>query len=131
MLIDTSGFFCLLSEEDFRHKLALEHFGSARQKHTHSFVLCELVSLAEARRFHRKLALDYVSNILYDLEIEIVWVDSLLTERANRLLLERLDKDWSLCDAASFLIMEDLGITDALTTDHHFEQAGFIKLLES
>jgi len=46
------------------------------------------------------------------------------------LLRQRLDKDWSLCDAVSFILMREYGIEDALTSDHHFEQAGFRRLLE-
>lgn len=38
---------------------------------------------------------------------------------------ERPDKDWSLTDCISFLVMKDFGLTDAFTADHHFEQAGF------
>jgi uncharacterized protein len=41
----------------------------------------------------------------------------------------RADKDWSLTDCISFLVMEERGLTEALTTDRHFQQAGFITLL--
>ena len=44
------------------------------------------------------------------------------------LLQQRPDKEWSLCDAVSFLLMPAHGVQDALTTDHHFEQAGFVRL---
>ena len=47
------------------------------------------------------------------------------------LLLNRPDKSWSLCDSVSFMIMGDERFIEALTTDHHFKQAGFIQLLES
>jgi len=46
------------------------------------------------------------------------------------LLQSQTDKTYSLCDAISFILMRDRGVTDALTTDHHFEQAGFIRLLK-
>jgi len=39
------------------------------------------------------------------------------------------DKEWSLTDCASFIIMQESALTDALTRDHHFEQAGFTVLL--
>jgi hypothetical protein len=42
----------------------------------------------------------------------------------------RLDKEWSLADCIAFVVMKDEGITDALTTDRHFEQAGFKVLLK-
>ena len=40
-----------------------------------------------------------------------------------------VDKEWSLTDCTSFVVMQEEGLTDALTTDHHFEQAGFTVLL--
>jgi len=40
-----------------------------------------------------------------------------------------LQKEWSLVDCASFVAMQQRGIFEALTTDHHFEQAGFVRLL--
>ena len=62
-------------------------------------------------------------------EVEIVWVDEMLNQQALSLLEARLDKDYSLCDAISFLLMKERGLVDALTTDHHFEQEGLRKLL--
>ena len=44
-------------------------------------------------------------------------------------IVQRLDKDWSLTDCISFIVMRRRGLTDALTSDHHFEQAGFTILL--
>jgi len=47
------------------------------------------------------------------------------SERGLKLYTERPDKDWSLTDCISFVVMEEHGIIEALTGDHHFEQAGF------
>ena len=41
----------------------------------------------------------------------------------------RLDKNWSLTDCASFILMEEMDITEALAHDRDFEQAGFVALL--
>jgi predicted nucleic acid-binding protein len=49
---------------------------------------------------------------------------------ALSLLRQRMDKSYSLCDAVSFLLMRERGITDPLTTDRHFEQEGFVRLLQ-
>ena len=49
--------------------------------------------------------------------------------RAVQLYRERPDKEWGLTDCVSFLVMQDRGLTDALTTDEHFQQAGFRALL--
>jgi len=63
-------------------------------------------------------------------EIEVVWVSRDLHERAMQLLTERNDKSWSLCDAVSFVVMSDQNTREALTMDHNFEQAGFVRLLD-
>jgi uncharacterized protein len=57
--------------------------------------------------------------------LEVVWVDRGLHEEALQLLGQRLDKNYSLCDAVSFLLVKRQGIQDALTTDRHFKQEGF------
>jgi len=64
-----------------------------------------------------------------DDELEVSWVDEELHREALALLRHRPDKDWSLCDAVSVLLMGRRGMMDALTTDHHFEQAGLRRLL--
>jgi predicted nucleic acid-binding protein len=61
--------------------------------------------------------------------ISIVPLDSALLERGLQLMAARLDKDWSLTDCISFVVMQDAGINEALSGDRHFEQAGFRALL--
>ena len=55
--------------------------------------------------------------------------DALLYEGVN-LYSQRSDKEWSLTDCISFVVMQNEGITEALTGDRHFEQAGFAALLK-
>jgi uncharacterized protein len=55
--------------------------------------------------------------------------DSELFAAGWTLYAERTDKEWSLTDCISFAVMTERRITDAFTSDHHFEQAGFHKLL--
>ncbi len=54
--------------------------------------------------------------------------DKDLHTKAVELLKERYDKSYSLCDAVSFVLMRERSITEALTTDRHFEQEGFNRL---
>ncbi len=62
-------------------------------------------------------------------DIETVWADESLHQAAMALLQARPDKTYSLCDAVSFVLMRKRKISEALATDHHFEQEGFQKLL--
>jgi predicted nucleic acid-binding protein len=53
-----------------------------------------------------------------------------LFDQGLRLFADREDKEWSQTDCTSFVVMRGRGIVEALTTDHHFEQAGFRILLK-
>jgi len=50
---------------------------------------------------------------------------------AFNLFKQRKDKEWGLVDCLSFIVMQNRGITDALTADTHFQQAGFRALLKN
>ena len=63
------------------------------------------------------------------LSVEIVPTSEELYQRAFQLYQSRADKEWGLTDCVSFVVMQDRGLSDALTTDKHFEQAGFRALL--
>ncbi|AFZ44351.1 hypothetical protein PCC7418_2195 [Halothece sp. PCC 7418] len=129
LLLDTSGLLCYLHQAEPQHEQAVEYFNLANQSLTHSYVLAELIALAEVRRFPRLPTLNFMNDLLEHPDIEVVWVDELLHCQGMTLLMERVDKTYSLCDAVSFVLMQKRGITEALTTDRHFEQEGFIRLL--
>jgi predicted nucleic acid-binding protein len=129
MLLDTSGLLCCFDADEARHKDAVRFYENANSRLTHNYVLAEFVALAQARRLPREDSLAFAADVAADPEIEMVWVDSALHEQAMRLLQSQLDKAYSLCDALSFVLMQQRGLLDALTTDHHFEQAGFRRLL--
>ena len=63
--------------------------------------------------------------------VGIVYVDPTLDAQAWQLFTERSDKEWSLVDCASFVVMQQRGIIEASTTDHHLEQASFVCLLKA
>jgi len=88
-----------------------------------------LIPLAHVRGLPRAPVLDFSQRVLLDPTIIVVWVDESLHRLAIDLLRNRPDKNYSLCDAVSFLLMRQRGIIDALTTDRHFEQEGFRRLL--
>ncbi len=63
-------------------------------------------------------------------QMRIIPPDQTLFEEGIQLYTNRSDKAWSLTDCISFVVMQREGITEALTGDHHFEQAGFTTLLK-
>jgi len=129
MLLDTSGLLCLLHRAEPQHADACAAYRAAGRRLTHGHMLAEFVALAHARRVPRPAALAFVADLATDPGIETAWVDAALHGRAMDLLTARPDKAYSLCDAVSFVLMRDRGVWDALTTDRHFEQEGFHKLL--
>jgi uncharacterized protein len=130
VLLDTSGLLCLHHRDEPFHDEASSFFESAWFKVTHSYVLAEFVALAETRGLPREPALQFVAAAMDNPVIELTWVDEDQHRTALSFLQERLDKSYSLCDAVSFLLMRERGITEALTTDRHFEQEGFVRLLK-
>jgi uncharacterized protein len=67
--------------------------------------------------------------LLTDASVLVLPSDAVRMNKALTLFEQRPDKEWSLCDCTSFVVMQELGITQALSTDHHFDQAGFTALL--
>lgn len=131
MLLDTSGLLCYLHQNEPQHQEAVQLLNNASQRSlTHSYVLAELVALALIRRFPRPAVLAFVMDLLDNPDVETVWVDEQLHRQAMRLLNDRQDKTYSLCDAVSFVLMRQRGMTESLTTDRHFEQEGFVRLLQ-
>lgn len=130
MLIDTSGFFALDSAGDKNHLAAIQHYHRSRTRLTTNYVLAEYVALGLIRGMPRQRVLAFSEEVLSDQTITIVWIDEAIHIQAVELLRARADKTYSLCDAVSFVLMREHGITEALTTDKHFVQEGFTRLLE-
>lgn len=129
LLIDTSGLLCYVHKSEPQHQQAVQLLDASNQNLTHNYVLAEFVALALVRRFPRLATLTLIADLLENPDIETVWVDEPLHRAAVELLIARQDKTYSLCDAVSFVLMRQRGINEALSTDRHFEQEGFIRLL--
>jgi uncharacterized protein len=129
MLLDTAGLLCLLHQAEPFHLEAWRAYDAARVRLTHNLVLAEFVALAQARRLPRPKVLAFVADLVANPDIETMWVGESLHQKAMDLLFARPDKTYSLCDGVSFVSMRERGIQEALTTDHHFEQEGFRRLL--
>ena len=127
--IDTSHIIALANTADRYHQrastLALQLPGPFV---TTEAVLTEIGN-ALARPRWRQFAVSVLRRFREDPDIEVVSVSASLFERALRYYADRMDKEWGLTDCLSFLVMQDRAMMDALTTDRHFQQAGFRALL--
>lgn len=135
LFVDTSGWMAQLSETETYHDNADQELRQAINNpqiaiYTTDHVIAELVALMAARRIPRPQILSAVSNIISGSRITKLYTGQSLFLEAWELLQHRPDKGWSLADANSLLRMQRLGVTEVLTNDHHFEQAGFVRLLK-
>ena len=130
MLLDTSGLLCCLDSSEKRHQAAVRLYSEASRRLTHNYVLAVFFSNTPVHRVIYKPSLQFVTQLANDADIEMVWVDRELHDAGLKLLQAQSDKAYSLCDAVSMALMKREGIMQALTTDRHFEQAGFDRLLD-
>jgi predicted nucleic acid-binding protein len=135
LFADRSGWGNLADYREPFHALAAKIYRTARQQGrcilTTNYILCELVALLTSPlRSPRPSVVQFIDGLKNSPFVEIVHVDLALDADAWNLLRNRQDKEWSLVDCASFVLMQQRSVTEALTTDHHFEQAGFIRLLK-
>jgi hypothetical protein len=132
VLLDTNGWVALLCEDDAQHTAAVAEWRNVIHN-KRGFILTDWI-LAEtgnglARTRQRREFRGAVHDLLSSPQARFTSISAALRERALELYENRLDKTWGLVDCASFVVMKDEGITDAFTTDRHFEQAGFNCLL--
>lgn len=132
---DTSGWGNLFDMTQPYHVQMASLYRTARQQGqrfvTTNYILTELVALLTSPlRVPRPRLIGFVNSVKASPYVEVVYVDAALDQQAWQLLINRQDKEWSLVDCVSFVLMQQRGMYQALTTDHHFEQAGFVRLLK-
>ena len=125
---DSFYFIALLNERDRMHVRAAEFERALEQPLiTTSWILTEV---ADAGLPNRIKVARFIQGLLKFPMVQVEPFSQELFERGLELYLKRPDKEWSLTDCISFVVMEDEEISDALTGDKHFEQAGFNALLK-
>ena len=132
VFLDTVFAIALASPKDRYHLRALEIANKLESNRTRMIttkaILLEIGN-ALAKRNHRTAAVQLLKALSSDPQVEVVPLSETLYTSGFGLFRERLDKDWGLTDCISFVVMQDREVTDALTTDQHFIQAGFKALL--
>ena len=126
---DTSFYVAVLNPRDVAHTKALQ-VGEAvhRPVLLTDFILLELGNMLSGAG-QRELFSRLVPHLRSKPNVRIVPASRELLDRGLEIFSRRADKEWSLTDCISFVVMRDEELTEALTADHHFEQAGFTAML--
>lgn len=128
---DAYYFLALANPRDAGHRAALEF-----ARHWRGGVVTTRWILAEvadglASPLNRRLGVMLVEQVSREPRFKLVQNSDAFFVRGFDLYRQRADKEWSLTDCISFVVMSGEGLTEALTGDHHFEQAGFTALLRT
>jgi predicted nucleic acid-binding protein len=97
---------------------------------TTNYIIVELVVLltSRAHSMTRPDLMRFVNALTALPWLRLTHIDEATHAEAWALLGRATDKQWSLTDAASFVIMKQMGLSEAFTSGHHFEQAGFVRV---
>jgi predicted nucleic acid-binding protein len=132
LFLDTNGWLALLHAGDEKHEEA-DRVWRDLIRRGYQVVLTDWIvaetgnGSARSRDKHRFV--EAVETTIRDPRVELIVVDAELLHRSLDYYGRHQDKFWGLVDCASFIVMQERGITEAFTSDQHFEQAGFKCLL--
>jgi hypothetical protein len=129
VFLDTSFFIALVIDTDAYHDRALRWRKRVSPLSISTeFVLIEFLD-GLSHVGLRQRAIRTIEFLRQDSKVMIVPLSSALLNRAISLYAGHQDKEWGITDCVSFIVMNDEESRDALTSDRHFEQAGFRALL--
>ena len=120
---DAFYWLATLNPDDVHYSRVSQHRVKGRLVTTTA--VCLEVMDALCHRKLRPLAVRFWEDLQNNRLLTVVRLDDSQLTRAVDLFSHRMDKDWSLTDCISFVVMKERSIRKALTGDHHFEQAGF------
>lgn len=128
---DTSYYLALANRKDENHARAMDEADRLPDLMVATAWVLTEVADALASPPNRPAFLRLLDMLRSDPAVEIIPADSELFDAGADFYARRPDKGWSLTDCMSFIVMGRRGIVDALTADHHFEQAGYRAMLKS
>ena len=128
MFVDTAGWMACADESDSAHRKA----GAVRDSWlegggffvTSDYVADETLTLLRIR-LGIKAAEAWWRQVDGSSRVRWELVTPARADKARGLFFRYRDKDFSFTDCTSFVLMRELKVREALTTDHHFVQAGF------
>ena len=132
VFVDTAAWIALFDPSDHLVPAARQVLLTLQQSQqplvTSAFVLLE-VTAAFAAPAYRSRIIMFINGLDHLPDVTIEAASHAWYQAGWQIYQHRLDKAWSLTDCISFAIMQQRNLTDAFTSDRHFEQAGFRRLL--
>jgi hypothetical protein len=132
IFVDTVAWLALINTNDALHESARQIMGQWRDQQvrltTTEFILLEVADALCAPSL-RAQTIRFIAGLRRMPILEIIPVSERLFDEGWTLYCQRSDKSWGLTDCISFVVMQRRQLTQAFTSDHHFEQAGFAVLL--
>ncbi len=132
VFVDTAAWIALINVDDAFYEQAKRVRGVLQEQRcqlvTTDFVLLEVADALVLPKI-RSQTIRFINRLKNLVGLQIIPLSQSLFDEGWQLYSQRLDKDWGLTDCISFVIMKREGITSAFTSDYHFEQAGFTRLL--
>jgi predicted nucleic acid-binding protein len=132
VLLDTSFILALENRDDVHHERAKSLDRELSQQGCtyvlHWGILLEIAD-GYARIGRRHKALQLLERFETEVGYAVEPITEAVLQRSIALYSSHRDKEWGLTDCVSFVLMRDQGITEALSADAHFGQAGFTALL--
>ncbi|MEO7002575.1 MAG: PIN domain-containing protein [Ktedonobacterales bacterium] len=135
VFVDTQGWAEIFHSLALHHAAAVAFVQQAQAGRweliTSNLILSELVPLLHSRNFRltQPQILDMITRVRNLPDLIVVYVDMAIDRQAWALLAANPQHPWSHVDATSMALMRQLGVTEILTADKHFAQAGFVVLL--
>jgi uncharacterized protein len=131
IFVDTLFITALINQRDTYHKEAMR---LAKQLANQPLLTTDavLLEVGNALSRHYKLqAIEIIEQFIDADDVNIIPLSPVLFEQAFLLYKTYQDKSWGLVDCISFVVMRKYGVTQALTIDQHFTQAGFQVLMSA
>jgi uncharacterized protein len=132
IFVDTSGLYALIERKDSHHiaarKAVAKLVRTGKALVVTDYIVAETLNLANARS-GAHVAIRVMDLLEQSAGIRMEWVGSTRFDATKAFFRKHSDHGYSFTDCTSFLVMRELRLTKALTSDGHFTEAGFEALL--
>ncbi len=133
VFVDTAAWIALLNKDDDLHNQATAVMQSLQRSNsqliTTEFIMLEVADALSQPQLRPK-TIAFIDRLPAMKMVQIIDLSQHLWQAGWALYCQRVDKSWGLTDCTSFIVMQEQHLSVAFTSDKHFEQAGFTRLMK-